>query len=496
MLPISADEIYESMALENPWWRTNSPADFRENMPFRTYFDGFYRLVVMPGARRSVVLLGPRRVGKTVLVQQTIRRLLREGKNPSRILYLSLDRPIYTGLRLESIVSDFLSRADAGDREEFWFFFDEIQYLPEWERELKSLTDLRPNCRFAVSGSAAAALRAKSNESGAGRFTQFLLPPLTFDEFLHFRPEDSPHRARLMDYAGEGFPKERRITDLDIAWLNLEFENYLRFGGYPEAVLSPAVQNDLPRFIREDIVDKVLLRDLPSLYGITDTRELNRLFVTLCYNTAQEVSLEALSRSSSVAKNTLKRYLEYLDAAFLIRSAYRIDENAKTFIRQTAFKVYLTNPSLRSALFRPLSQDEEAFGPLAETAVFSQWFHRPSSQPFHYARWKSGEIDIVHVGSDQKPEWFVEVKWSDGHLARARDWQAIHAFVESHGDHLASGLVTSRTKFADRRIGPINIEIRPTAIYAWQVGRNAVNSNVAAQLPLDFGQTGGAWNRD
>jgi predicted AAA+ superfamily ATPase len=81
----------------------------------------------------------------------------------------------------------------------------------------------------------------------------------------------------------------------------------------------------------------VLLRDLPSLYGISDTQELNRLFTTLAYNTGNEVSIDELSKDSGVAKNTLRKYLEYLEAAFLIHRLYRIDENARRFKRAMHF---------------------------------------------------------------------------------------------------------------------------------------------------------------
>jgi len=61
--------------------------------------------------------------------------------------------------------------------------------------------------------------------------------------------------------------------------------------------------------MRSDIIDKVLLRHLPSLYGISDVRELNSLFTLLAYNSGHEVSLDSLSKNSAVSKNTLKRYL-------------------------------------------------------------------------------------------------------------------------------------------------------------------------------------------
>src|SRR5262249_46852261 len=149
--------------------------------------------------------------------------------------------------------------------------------------------------------------------------------------------------------------------------LNSAFVHYLNFGGYPEVIFSEAIQADPARFIKSDIVDKVLLRDLPSLYGIQDIQELNYLFTTLAFNTANEVSLEELSKNSGVAKNTIKRYIEYLEAAFLIKIVHRIDRDCSRFQRANFFKVYLTNPSVRSALFSPLSQDDESIGNLAET---------------------------------------------------------------------------------------------------------------------------------
>jgi len=76
--------------------------------------------------------------------------------------------------------------------------------------------------------------------------------------------------------------------------------------------------------------------------------------------------------SSGVAKNTIKRYVEYLEAAFLIKVVHRIDESASRFRRARTFKVYLTNPSMRAALFAPVGADSPEVGALAETAVFSQ----------------------------------------------------------------------------------------------------------------------------
>ena len=84
-----------------------------------------------------------------------------------------------------------------------------------------------------------------------------------------------------------------RSTDIDE--LNKEFIRCLNFGGYPEALFSKAIRTIPHQFIVCGIINKVLLRVLPSLYGITDIRELNKLFNTLAYNAGDEVCLEALS---------------------------------------------------------------------------------------------------------------------------------------------------------------------------------------------------------
>ena len=186
MKSISKDEIQRRLLSENPWWgEAESISDAYSSYDPRAYLELFFPLVTETTKHRAVVLLGARRVGKTVLIHHAIRKLIHSDVPAKRILYCSIDSPIYNGLSLDDILREYASITTADiAREEVFVFFDEIQYLKDWEQHLKSLVDLRTALRFCVSGSAAAALRLKSNESGAGRFTEFLLPPLTFYEYL------------------------------------------------------------------------------------------------------------------------------------------------------------------------------------------------------------------------------------------------------------------------------------------------------------------------
>ena len=468
MREISSTQRHRRLKADNPWWSGGGVREDYGQLRPRAYFERFAELVEQTGVRRAVVLMGPRRVGKTVMLHHVIARLLASGNIASQdIAYASLDQPLYARLSIEEIAEEVRQASGNPDGPRV-LFLDEIQYLADWERHLKAFVDAHPGIRCVVSGSAAAALRLKSMESGAGRFTDFLLPPLTFHEYL--------------DLQGiEGLVEAGSDPDynfLDLEELNRHFVDYVNFGGFPEAVSSPAIRTDPARYIGADIVDKVLLRDLPSLYGIQDVQELNALFMTLVFNTAQEVSLEDLSQRSGVTKPTIRRYLEYLEAAFLIRIVHRIDRNARRFRRTTSFKVYVTTPALRCALFGPVAADDEEMGAIAETAVFAQWFHADLN--LHYARWRNGEVDIVRLDGQQSPHWCVEVKWSNRYFRNPGMLKGLREFSLRHPR--ASLLATTRTETgrAQPWDGGSTVYFAPTSLYCYMVGHKATREPATA----------------
>lgn len=472
MLHVSEKEIERRLRLDNPWWEAGAGIDpeFRD-FPRRAYLGAFSRMVSQAEVNRAVVLLGPRRVGKTILAYHTIQTLLDDGVAAGRdVLYLSLETPLFTGLSLESLVQRFQKLFVRPAGTPLYVFFDEIQYLRDWEVHLKSLVDTYRDCRFVATGSAAAALKTRSAESGAGRFTEFVLPPLTFAEYLRFIGREEELVSEVAEEAGTP-----RYATGNIHGLNDEFVNYLNFGGYPEAVFKEGVRADPRRFIKSDIIDKVLLRDLPSLYGISDVQELNSLFNTLAYNTAGELGLEDLSKTSHVAKNTLIRYLEYLEAAFLIRRMRRVDQDAAHFRRMTTFKVFLTNPSMRAALFGPVNEQDDAMGRLAETAVFSQWLHNARYvDSLHYARWQRGEVDLVSLDpTGQRPRFAVEVKWSDRPFDDPKEIRGLIEFARLHSLPRMP-LVTTVSKTGVRQFGDVAVEFVPSSLHCYTVAKNTL----------------------
>ncbi len=467
MRTVSKTQIHQRLVAENPWWELphQIPSTHSQWTP-RPYLDLFYPLLTERKVRRAIVLMGPRRVGKTVMIHHAIQRLLSDGTEPKKICYISVDHPLYNGLGLEELLNFYAEATGINYKEQsVYVFFDEIQYLRDWEIHLKSIVDTYQGPKCVASGSAAAALRLKSYESGAGRFTDFLLPPLTFHEYLYLLGQSDLVNVE------EG-NEETTFETSDIDTLNERFIQYLNFGGYPEVVFSEEIQADPGRYIKSDIIDKVLLRDLPSLYGIQDIQELNYLFTNIAFNTANEVSLEELSKGSGVAKNTIKRYIEYLEAAFLVRIVHRIDRSAKKFKRANFFKVYLTNPSIRSALFSPIDEDDSDMGSLVETGIFAQWFHSDWANQLHYARWKTGEVDIVNLREKGKVDWAVEAKWSDRYFKHPTELKSLLSFC--HEKNIPNALVTTRTTLGKKKVQNVVLEFRPSSLYAFTLGYNIV----------------------
>ncbi len=418
--------------------------------------------------------MGPRRVGKTVMMLHSIQKLMYEGVSPQNIIYVSVDTPIYNGIpmeRLFHLACRILGKNPISDQT--YVFFDEVQYHKDWEIHLKSLVDTYLNAKFVASGSASAELKMKSNESGAGRFTDFRLPPLTFYEYIQLKNHSSLMLTSEIDWQGES-QNIYKTTDIDT--LNELFLDYINFGGYPEIAFSDDVREDPGQYIRHDIIDKVLLRDLPSLYGISDVQELNSLFTMIAYHSGEQFSYETMSKESGVRKDVLKKYIEYLEAAFLIRVIKRSDDTAKSYQRDTQFKIYLTNPSLRCALFQPVKADDEEIGNMVETAVFAQWIPRVG-QNLRYANWrqgrKQGEVDMVSLDiSSQKPNWAVEVKWSDRFYEHPEDLYSLRYFMDRN--KINSAVVTSITKSGKVEIDGRQLLFFPAACYCFTVGENTI----------------------
>src|SRR5262245_29374656 len=129
MLNISKEQVLSRVRFENPWWTSpHRIAPHFQGMKRSAYFPMFARLVEEVRLERAMVLMGPRRVGKTVLMHDMTQKIVDEGVKPRRICYFSVEQPIYIGLGLDELFAHAREAVGASQTTSFYVFFGEIHY--------------------------------------------------------------------------------------------------------------------------------------------------------------------------------------------------------------------------------------------------------------------------------------------------------------------------------------------------------------------------------
>ena len=127
------------------------------------------------------------------------------------------------------------------------------------------------------------------------------------------------------------------------------FNRYLQIGGFPELALS---KDDrlAQQLMREDVVDKALKRDIPSLYNIRNPTELERIFLYLCNIYSGIVAIDAIARKlNGVTRATVENYIQYLASANLIYISSPIEMGGRKILKARS-KIYIADAAIRNAV--------------------------------------------------------------------------------------------------------------------------------------------------
>jgi predicted AAA+ superfamily ATPase len=473
MRVLSDADIAGRLALDNPWWRSADREPDATALPRRAFFDSFFRCLTRPGPR-PLVLAGPRRVGKTVLLRQAVYRLMETGVPAASIAFIAVDAPVCHGVSLERLVTlarQATAMPEPGVPEPGVpdpggvVILDGVHRRAGWETELAGLASAFPGLRIVA---ATACLPRPRGEDGPA--TLFVLPPLAFFEYLRLTGAERD----LIEPMAFGRGGRATITVVhDMAALNERFLHYLNAGGFPETVLLRPLHDDSGRLLRGVVLDALLHQDLPGIAGIGNPQELTALFALLARNIGREVSIEGLAEHGGIAKNTIRRYLDFLEAAFLIHRMDRLQPEGGRFLRMRSFRVYPACPSFHAALFGPIRADDAAFPALAATAIVGQWMASPEATRLYYARLPEGVVDLIGlVPGGDRPAWACAMPSTDQFL---------------HGDPAIRGLIqfarlnaplgwlgaTTRSQAGLRSHGGIELWHRPAAQICYEAGRRA-----------------------
>lgn len=412
------ESILKVLSAYNPWWKTGTVSPQMSKTYKRFAFHEAMKRLTDKGIRRSVVLTGTRRVGKTTIQYQMIESLLKSGVAPQKIVFISLDHPMLKLSQFQDVLECYHENIYA--EQDVYYFFDEVQYAQDWDRWLKIIYDTQPNTRVVATGSASPALMKGSKESGAGRWTVIQVPTMSFYEYCELLNLERPNIAPDLKVTTmlRKSQIERTQIMMQLSKVQNHFMRYLQVGGFPELALA---DNDLmaQQIMREDVVDKVLKRDLPSLYNIRNATELERIFLYLCNVSSEIISIEAITKElNGVSRTTVENYIQYLESANLIYQSWPVDMAGKKILKARP-KIYIADAAIRNAVLMDDSilTDPVEMRKIVETAVYKHvaaFYYQYATSVGYFRGGKKGkEIDIV-VDYPNTKNILIEVKYREG----------------------------------------------------------------------------------
>jgi hypothetical protein len=374
-------DLQTLLAFHNPWWLTGRvPQEL--NLPFRR--PAFANIFDYLKLDRVIILKGPRRTGKSTLIFQLLHELLQQGIDSHRLLYLPFDDPDFNH-SFNDIVLAFEKQLgrEISQGPEVYLFFDEVQHLDNWSGYLKKYVDKKWPIKFVVSGSSASLIK-QGAESLAGRTVEEIVLPFSFFEFLLYHLDENEagilrdlHTSFKLEKAD--VPAQASLVERKLAIL---FEKYLSLGGFPSlyGIQEPFLRKKL---LQEDIIEKVIYRDLVKRYGIKKPGTLEKLFLYLVNQSSDMLNIASVSNSFKLSRDSTQEYVQYLRESFLIMMTPRFAPSIETSLRANP-KVHVIDSGLMEAFSRlPVGKRVESI--VARHLYFM-------NQSYFHNRW---EVDLV-----------------------------------------------------------------------------------------------------
>lgn len=368
-----------------------------------------------------VVLIGPRQVGKTSLLERVF----------ADFRYVALDVAANAELA-ETRPRDFLERYPPP------LLIDEIQYAPELFRHLKTEVDRRrENGLFVLTGSQSFPLMASVSDSLAGRSAVVPFLGLSGQEWraIFKEGDQPPWREFLFRGSFPALWKEDNPPPRD-RW----------YQGYLATYLE---------------------RDVRSLLKVGSLRDFERFLRGCASRVGQLLNLSDLGRDVGIATSTAKEWLSVLQASGLIfllepyhRSlGKRIFKSPKLYFTDTGLAAFLTGFATADALWH-----SQQIGSLFENYVITQWvrwrdWHQPSAALWFWRSQANQEVDLVVEFEGRLTP--IEIKLSE--RPRTSDLRGIRAFREFYAGHES----IERAWVACSTSEPFNIDDNTTAIPGW-----------------------------
>ncbi len=322
------------------------------------------------------IFTGIRRSGKTVLMKQMKDWLLDHGRTPDQVLLLNMESlQVRRKAQDGHLYEEILSYAKAHPQKKLYLFFDEIQDIPEWQLFINSLrVDI--DCDLYITGSNATLLSNELATCLSGRYIQIPVYPFSLKEAKEFQKQQGTYQS------------DEKL-----------FQDYLRFGGFPQRFYLPDASS-AETYLR-DLFEAVVLRDVLSRHKIRDTVSLQRILAFVLDNignpfSARKISGMLTSAGIKTTIPTVLNQLQWFQEAFIIEAAPRYDIIGKELLTSTE-KYYAADLGLRNAI---KSSEKLDVSKLYENLVYLEM--RTRGYQVRIGKLKNQEIDFICQKGSEK----------------------------------------------------------------------------------------------
>jgi len=451
------EKLKKLLYFHNPWWIDHRVPDSLKLTYRRPVLK---KLLEYFELDRAILIKGPRRTGKTTLLYQIIDELITKRKIPAQnIIYLSYDDPelkLLTNPYSDSPInlSDILdvyeqlrekTIKELKPNEKIYLFLDEIHFWDGWQFEIKKYFDKKYPLKFILSGSSASLIK-RGSESLMGRTIEELILPFGFYEFLSCQLKDKRLDKIILNLQKNFTPSNllKGVTglfsDMDsispidqlIPYQNkikILFAEYLNRGGFPHLL---EVENPIlwQRLLREDVIEKVIYRDLVDLYEIKKPQVLEKFFLYLAGHSSDIINITSIANSLCLSREYTLKYLNYLIESFLVFGIKKYSPSVEKQIRSNQ-KVHLIDSGLIT-VFGERDKENRVDGQKVESLIGRCFL---KDKVFYWR--EREEVDFVLDVNSLLP---VEVKYRNTILPR--DLKGIIKFMEKYG--VREGIVVSK----------------------------------------------------
>lgn len=357
------------------------------------------------------VISGVRRCGKSSIMNLIIKELLEQGISEDNILYFHLDKKPYSTVKTRKQLEDLIDEYGKA-RGTKYLFIDEIQNVADFEESINALREEGDFSIF-ITGSNSYLLSGELATKLTGRYIEFNIFPLSFDEYIELK---------------KFFSKEISQDD------QTELNNYILEGGFPFAIKLNSL-NDKRRYV-QNLINEIYEKDIKRRVKVRNRSIFDAVMKYMINNFGSTTSIQNIvddfkKRGISIKRETIDRYLKTLENAKVLISCKRFDMKSRKSL-QGEKKFYLSDLSFYYAMN---TDNRINYGPTLENIVYIYAL----SHDYSISIGKIGELECDFIMRSPEMDYsYIQVAYTilSSKETEDREYRSLEAITDNYPKYL------------------------------------------------------------